>query len=198
MMPAESPGPGEELPGLREQALSDDPATRASVGAQLSELMERDFENVFERTKEWVVDPDPRLREVACRALTVSGAEADLVRTRRLLGRAEERLGDPSPEVAGVVSQEVVPHLLSLHPRLVPEWIAQWTKSTDEPVRANLAWVLASLAARFPAPAVDGLGALAVDPRSRVRSAVRSAIRQVAVHQPAMADYLRARFPQQF
>ena len=187
--------PPEELNPLRQAAESDDPDVRAAATDRLRTWLTDDFERVFDATTTWTLDPDERLQEVACRALMLPEDQIDLVRARRLIGRAEGLLGTPGRTAAGGATREVLPYLLSLHPRILPEWVQSWTRNPEEPVRADVAGVLAVLAPRFPTLAVDGISQLAVDPRPGIRVAVRSAVQEIAQAQPAMEPFLRTKFP---
>jgi len=187
-----------QLDQLRRRADSGDLAERLAATDQLRGLLESHFEAAFEGTQSWVLDPSDRLREVACRALMIRDPEADIVQVRRLIGRAELFLGNPSRAVARVASAEVLPYLLGIHPRLMPDWIRTWLANPEELVRADLATVLAGLAPRFPAQAIDSLSALAVDPRPQVRAGFRSAVHAVARDNPKMGGYVRSRFANQF
>jgi hypothetical protein len=183
------------LENLRRSAASDNAESRRAAADLLRELLERDFDNVFEATHSWVLDPDRRLREVACRALRPEKALHDDVRVRRLVGRAEMFLGDQDRTVASVTSREVLPYLLGLEPGMLRDWIEEWTANSDERIRADLAAALGAIAPRFPSRAIDGLARLASDPRPAVRGAVSEALRSMVAQQPGMESSLRTRFP---
>ncbi len=201
-MDAPSPsGPSVSLPDLdrlRSEALSDDPETRARVADRLRALMEERFEEVFDATQEWALDPDERLREVVCRSLRHRSELSEEVRVRRLVSRAELFLGDRSPRVSKVATLDVLPYLLGFQPAVAAGWIKTWTGAPEEPVRADLATVLGAIAERYPTEAVEGLSELAVDPRPKVRSAVEHALDDLARRHPKMRPYLESRFPDFF
>ena len=192
--PSSSPPPTIAIGELRRHALSEDPAVRRNVADRLRRLMEADFETVFDATQEWALDPDDRLREVAALACRHTASVTDEVRTRRLIGRLELFLGDRSPRVATIATQDVIPYLLGLHPSIVGGWVRTWTANAEEGIRADLARVLGAVAPRFPTEAVEGLAELAVDPRPRVRDAVVTTLTELMRKNPKMASYLRARF----
>ena len=183
------------LAEMRREADTADPAARAAVAERLRTLLEQDFDAAFEGTHDWVLDPNDHLKEVACRALMLRDGDVDLTRARSLIGRAEQFIGSPCRPVARVASGVVLPYLLGLHPRIMPEWIRMWIANPDELVRVDVATALAALAPRFPTEAIDGLSSLAVDPRPRVRSGFDVAVRWIEQRQPKMAPYLRSRFP---
>jgi hypothetical protein len=187
-----------DLDSLRTMAESADPRERQVAVTHLRNQMVTAFEQTFESTQSWVLDRSERLREVACRALVLPKEEIDLDRGRLLIGRAELFLGDPSRSVAWIASHKVLPYLLSLRPRIAPEWIKSWARNPDATVRTDLAAVFAVLAPRFPAMAVDGLSALSADPRPEVREGFGVALREAVTSHPGLEPYLRARFPGRF
>ncbi len=184
-----------EIDELRRRALSDDPASRRHAADRVRELMEQEFELVFDATQPWALDPDARLREVSCLALQHRPEVTDEVRARRLIGRAELFLGDRSRSVADLATRRVLPYLLEMHPGIVKEWVQTWSENPEEGLRADLSAVFGQLAERFPAEAVEGLSELAVDPRPAVRAAVVESLKGLAARQPKMTPYLRSRFP---
>ncbi len=194
-----SPAPATpELDQLRRQALSDDPTVRTQVADRLRTMMEQDFEAVFDATQEWALDPDDRLREVACRSLRHRVEVTDEVQARRLISRAELLLGDRNPRLARLATTDILPYLLGLHPAVAPGWVRTWTVVPEENVRADVAATLAAITERFPTEAVEGLAELAVDPRPRVHSAVARALEDLTRRLPKMRPYLEARVPDFF
>ncbi len=189
------PTGADRLETLKIEASSPDPQVRAQVIAQVRTLLQEDFDVTFDATQNWVLDRDELRREVALRALTVRGEDVDDVRTRRLIGRAELFIGGSSRPLARLACREIIPYLLGLHPRLVAEWVRDWLSNSDEQVRCDVALVLAALAGRFPTEAVDSLASIAVDPRPNVRAGFTTALRDLIARHPAMAEYVRARFP---
>ena len=190
-----TPEPREGLDELRRAACTDDRAARRAAADQLGTLLQGDFDDVFDATQPWVLDPDERLREVACRALAGCSEQADEVRTRRMIGRAELFLPSKSPTIAAIASREVLPNLLARHPAIIPEWTRRWIEDPDERVRIGLATVFGALAPRFPGDAVPALAELGADPRPRVHEAVGRAITGILDELPTMESYLRTQFP---
>ena len=192
--PGEPTGLADRIGHLRHLASSDDESTRRTVATRLGDLMEHEFDIVFDATHEWALDGDDRLRQVACLACDQHAVTLDEVRLRRLLGRVELFMPDASARVVRSWTAEVVPHLVSAMPPVGLPWIKEWTKDPDETVRVGVATALGALSDKFPTEAVEGLAEISIDPRPAVRAAVRRSLEQIQTKQPGMATYLRMRF----
>jgi hypothetical protein len=190
----DTPTTSDAVQRLRDAAASDDARVRAAVAAEVRKMLERDFEMAFDATHPMVLDPDERVREVACLSCAVELDRSEEVHLRRMFSRVEEFLTDRSRLVTTCWTDNVVPTMILRYPSIAIPWILDLAGNEEELVRAGVARSLSKIADKYPMEAVDGLTEISIDPRPAVRAALLASLTDLMRRNPAMTGFIESRF----
>jgi 3-methyladenine DNA glycosylase AlkC len=172
-------------------AASDQWHERETAGFALRDLLELNFEDGFRLTENWVDDPSENIRRAACLACMQRKRFTDEPRLRAVLSRLDRLMTDDSVYVRKCCGPFVVGYLGYTYPRITLPWLALRSRSADPNVRTNVAKAFTqALGGSHPADALKILRRLSHDRTPRVRSAVRSALRNIARRHPGYAESL--------
>ncbi len=165
---------------LYKLAQSDDWSEREEAGFTLRNLIEQHFEQGMALSQDWPSDPSNYVRRAACLACMQRKAHTDESRVATVLDRLTSLMADDDLYVRRCCGPFVVGYLGYTYPRVTLPWLEAMAASDDLNVRANVAKAFSqSLGRQQPDAGLSMLSLLSDDRRHRVRSAVKSSLRNI-------------------
>lgn len=165
---------------LYELAQSDDWSEREEAGFSLRNLIEQHFEEGMALSAAWPADPSNYVRRAACLACMQRKAYTDEGRVAAVLERLTSLMADDDLYVRKCCGPFVVGYLGYTYPRVTLPWLESMAHSENLNVRANVAKAFSqALGRQQPDAGLSILSLLSDDTRHRVRSAVKSSLRNI-------------------
>lgn len=166
--------------GLYVLAQSDDWSLREEAGFSLRNLIEQHFEPGMLLSEAWPTDPSNFVRRAACLACMQRKAYTDEARVSSVLKRLATLMADDDLYVRKCCGPFVVGYLGYTYPKVSLPWLSTMARSENLNIRANVAKAFSQALGRQQANAgLDLLSVLSDDTHHRVRSAVRSSLRNI-------------------
>lgn len=161
-------------------AQSDDWSEREEAGFSLRNLIEHHFEDGMALSQAWPSDRSNYVRRAACLACMQRKAFTNEGRVAVVLDRLTSLMADDDLYVRKCCGPFVVGYLGYTYPRVSLPWLESMAHSEDLNVRTNVAKAFSQALGRQQADAgLSLLSLLSNDPRHRVRSAVKSSLRNI-------------------
>jgi 3-methyladenine DNA glycosylase AlkC len=178
---------GQEVASLRKMANSENWHIREEAGFTLRNLVEDHFADVYPMIKDWTTDASENVRRASCLACMQRKAKSTPDRIKKVLKYLDILMKDDSLYVRKCCGPFVVGYLGYTYPDIVIPWLKRKAASRDLNVKANVAKAFSqALAKNYSKEGIEILEMLAEDERTRVRSAVISAGKNILKLNPTV------------